>query len=316
MIFEFTTVNNTIITKKECISANIECDMENSVDLLTAIFIGNGNSTEYKSVRVYIDEKVIFTGVVDSIITTVNKQGIYEMIKCRSLMAYLLDNHLQPQNIHSLTDGIIFERYLKPYGIKIDKILNKPYHGAICVGKAVNIYTVIKEYSKRVFNSIPRINHNGVAVLDSTVNDKNIYFTNGVNSLNDNIYCCTDIKVENRRTQVISKVYVHNDNSQSGYPLVINNNQALNREIQCERYLDATLADSCTYDANKLINKSNSQSKIITVKCNCFVYSPLGANAVVNVCGLEYKNLIVKSVEYTFNENGITSIVTMNEREE
>ena len=144
VIFEFTTVDNNIITRKDCLSARLICNVELNADKLTAVFKGGDIGQEYKLVRVYLDEKVIFTGVVDSIITTVNKQGIFEMIKCRSLMAYLLDNHLQPQNIHSLTDGIIFERYLKPYGINIDKILNKPYHGAICVGKAVNIYTVIK----------------------------------------------------------------------------------------------------------------------------------------------------------------------------
>lgn len=315
VIFEFTTVDNNIITRKDCLSARLICNVELNADKLTAVFKGSNIGQEYKLVRVYLDEKVIFTGVVDVIKTKVNKNGIYETIECRSLMAYLLDNHLQPQNIQNITDRIIYERYLKPYGIKINAISNKPYYGAICIGKGVNIYKVISEYSKRIFNSVPRINHNGVAILNGDMNNGNFYFTNGTNSLKDNIYYFTDAQIENRRLNVISKVYVHNDNTENGYSLIINNNQSINRDIQCVRYLDATASGNCTYDANTMINKSNAQSMLITVKCCCFVYNPLGANAVVNICGKEYNNLIVKEAEYIFDENGITSTIVMNERE-
>ena len=65
-----------------------------------------------------------------------------------------------------------------------------------------------------------------------------------------------------------------------------------------------------------MISKCNAKSTIITVKCGCFVYNPLGASAVVKACNREYDNLTVKSVEYIFDKKGITSTIVMNEREQ
>lgn len=312
MIFEFTNADTSITRLFNPYYMKINCNLSNSTDTLTATFKGCTEFNDFKYLKVIYDEKTLFTGVVDSVINTVDEKGRQFTVNCRSMSACLLDNHIQPQNMQNITDEIIYHKFLKPFNIGINQINNKPCSGIINFGKNTSIYDVVKEYSSNAFSTEPYINLNGVAVLNGEINSNDFYFSNLYNPLNINSYYCTDISVVNNRKDVISKVYVKNNSGETGYNFVVENENALNIGAECVRYLDATPhSGNCTYDATKMVDNSNRQSLICTVKCPCLVYNPVGGTAVVNMDGYVFENMIIKSVTYIYSSNALESEIKM-----
>ncbi|MEE0858625.1 MAG: hypothetical protein U0M12_04045 [Acutalibacteraceae bacterium] len=317
MIFKFTKTDGSEEIKTSPTYVSINCLLSAPADSMTAVFKYSGKYTDYKLVKVIFDERVIFTGVVDSQKITVNSKGEYLTVSCRSMAGCLLDNQLQPQNIQNITDSVIYERYLKPYGIGINTVTNKPCISVINIGKGVSVYELLSEYSYRVFACEPRIDIFGKAILNGDINSVNYHFTNGANAMDKNSFYCTSIEVENSRYGVISAVYVRNSLNETGYSLKIENENAINRGIEAVRYLDATPTSGyCTYDATRMIKNSNKQSKTIKVVCPCFVYNALGGNASVDIEGLLCKNLKINSVSYVFDKSGVVTTINMNEKGE
>ena len=147
MIFEFTNSNGAITRLYKPYFMKINSSLSENADTLTAVFKGSIEFSDFKYLKVIFDEKTIFTGVVDSVINSVDENKIQFVINCRSMSACLLDNHIQPQNMQNITDEIIYERFLKPFKIDINKISNKPYSRIINFGKNTSMYDVVKEYS-------------------------------------------------------------------------------------------------------------------------------------------------------------------------
>ncbi len=317
MVVEFTKINGFTVQKNNPTYISINSRLSVPADSLTIVFRYNGEYTEYKYVKVVYDEKIIFKGVVDSQKITVNKKGEYLTVYCRSLAGCLLDNQLQPQNIQGITDSVIYNSYLKPFNISINKITNKPCSQIINIGKGISVYELLCEYSSRVFNCQPRITPQGIAVLNGNVSCVNYSFTNGVSNLDENSYYCTSVEVEYNRYGVISQVYVRNNLNDTGYCLILENKEAKQRGIECKRYLDATpLSGFCTYDGTRIIDDSNKQSINIKVICPCFVYNPVGGTAKVSSGNNVYENMEIYSANHIFSKSGVSTILKMKKKGE
>ncbi len=312
MIFEFTETEGKLVRLYNPTYMKINLNLSNYADTLVAVFRGSTEFSTFKYLKVIFDEKVIFTGVVDSITNSVDEKGRYFSINCRSMLACLLDNHIQPQNMQNITDEILYERFLKPLKIGINSLSNIPCAGIINVGKSTNIYSVLKEYSSKVFSAIPYINSSGVVSLNGEINSNSFYFSNLHNPLTTNSYYCKSIVLENNRKEVISKVYVKNSTNETGYNFVVDNENAVSNGIECVRYLDATPnSGNCIYDAYRMVDESNRKSLVCTVKAPCLVYNPIGGTAMVNMDGEVFENLIIDSASYTYGVNGIESEIKM-----
>lgn len=315
MIFEFTKSNGEIAVKYNPSYVYINYQLSTPADSLTAVF-NSGEFDDYKYVQVIYDEKIIFTGVVDLVKTVINKNGISQRVECRSMAGCLLDNQLMPQNIQNITDTVIYQHYLKPYNISVNKLTNKPLKEVLNITKGQSVYTLLSRYSSKVHNAQPRINQYGIAVLDGNINSNSFVFTNGFNSFDDNCYSCTEITVQHKRCGVISKVFVRNTLNETGYGLTVENKKAESRGISAVRYLDATPSSgNCIYDANRIINNSNKELLTITVKCPCIVFNPLGGSAKVIADEQYYENLEINNISYIYSTSGVFTTITMNERE-
>lgn len=317
MVVEFTKINGFIVQKNNPTYVSINSRLSVPADSLTMVFRYNGEYTDYKFVKVIYDEKIIFKGIVDSQKITVNKNGEYLTVYCRSLAGCLLDNQLQPQNIQGMTDSVIYNSYLKLFNISINKLTNKPCSEIINIGKGISIYELLCEYSFRVFNCQPRITPQGVAILDGNIGEINYSFTNGVSNLKENSYYCTSVEIEHNRYGVISQVYVRNNLNDTGYGLILQNKQAQQRGIECKRYLDATpLSGFCTYDGTRIIDDSNKQSINIKVMCPCLVYNPVGGLAKVSSGNNVHENMEIYSANHIFSKNGISTTLNMRKKGE
>jgi len=313
LIFEFTKPNGEKVTKYNPAYVYISCQLSTPADSLTAVFIGE-DYNDYKCVRVIYEDKVIFTGVVDEVKTTVNEDGLSHTYRCRSLAGCLLDTQLMPQNIQNINDTAIYHRYLKPYGITIKNLTGKPLKALVNISKGQSVYSLLNYFCGKLYNTQPRINQYGEAVLNGEINSSSFVFTNGCNNLESNCYSCTEIQVENKRYGVISRVYVRNTLNGS-YGLTVKNKSAIEQDIDAVRYLDAEPSSgNCIYDADRIIENSNKASLAIKCKCPCFVFNPLGGEAKVVVNSKEYSNLEINSVSYMYSKNGVVTTITMNRK--
>ncbi|MEE0060700.1 MAG: hypothetical protein UE295_07730 [Acutalibacteraceae bacterium] len=312
MIFELTNVDTSITRLFNPYYMKIKASLSDDTDTLTVTFRGVNEYGEYKYIRVIYDEKTIFTGVIDSLVNSVNEYGKELTLNCRSMSACLLDNHLQPQNMQNITDEIIYARFLQPNKIGINNISNKSYNGVINISNNTSVYDLIKEYSQKVFSALPYVNADGVAILNSNINSSKYFFSNTANPLTANSYYCTSIITENNRRNVVSKVCVKNRLNETGYNYIAKNDSALNDKIDCVRYIDATpYSGRCTYDAIRMIDSSNNNRFVCRVKCPCMVYNPVGAFAIVSVDDRLIENMIVSSVTYTYKNNKTESEIIM-----
>lgn len=312
MIFELTDVDTSITRLFNPYYMKIRASLSEDTDTLTATFKGVNEYREYKYVRVIYDEKTIFTGVVDSLINSVNEYGKELTLNCRSMSACLLDNHLQPQNMQNITDEIIYARFLQPYKIGIKNISNKSYNGVLNITNNTSIYSLVKEYAEKVFSATPYINSDGVAILNSDINGSKYYFSNTSNPLTANSYYCTSITTENNRRNVVSEVYVKNNPNETGYNYIVKNQSVSGDKIDCVRYIDATpYSGRCTYDANRMIDISNQKRLVCRVKCPCLVYNPIGATATVSADDRLIENMVVASATYTYKNSRIESEIIM-----
>lgn len=314
MIFEFIKTNGDKVIKNNPVYVYINSRVSVPADSLTAVF-PSGDNNDYKFVRVIYDEKVIFTGIVDSNKTVINSKGVSQAYQCRSLAGCLLDTQLIPQNIQNITDTIIYHRYLRRYGISVKELSNKPINGVLNVGRGKSVYTLLSTYCKKLFDAEPRINQWGEAVLDGKINSGSFVFTNGYNNLSKNCYSCSEINIENSRYGIIGKVYVRTGVEELGYGLPVINKKADERAVDTVRYLDAsTGSGNCIYDAQRIIESSNNNALSLSVVCPCLVYNPLGGTAAVIANGDTYSDLFINGVSYTYTAAGIFTKITMNER--
>lgn len=312
MILEITNADGSFTRLYNPYFMKINSSLENNTDTLTATFKELAEFGNFKYVRVIYDEKTIFTGVIDSVINTTDENGRQLVLECRSMSACLIDNHIQPQNMQNITDEIIYQRFLKPFNIGISRVTNQLCTGIMNFGKNTSIYEVVRAYSVNTFLSEPYININGVAILNGEINSNSFYFSNLHNPLTLNSYYCNSISVMKNRRGIISRFYVKNSAKETGYNLVVENENAGILGAECVRFLDATPhSGNCPYDANRMIEKSNQQSLVYTVKCPCLVYNPVGGNAVLDIDGKIYENLIIKSVAYTYSNSNIESEIKM-----
>ena len=308
MVIEFTGVNGSVIRKNNPVSVTVSSRQDIPADTADIRCIYDGSFEEYRFVKIFFDEKLIFKGIVDGQKITVGKDGGYVDIACRSMAGVLLDNHLRPQNISGLTDSIIYNSFLKPFEIDIDRITNRSCPELINTGKGMSIYKLIEEYSRRVFRRNARINAQGRAFLSGEINPSGYFFCDGEVSLEKNCYRYKEISLNRSRKNVVSRVYVRSSDRETGYSMELRNRDFKEASGGCVRYFDAAPSSGyCIQDARDMIEVSNRDGFIIMLECPCFVYSPLYGNAQVLFDGKLYDNMEIFSCVQRFEGGRVNS---------
>lgn len=308
MVIEFAGTNGSRVRRNNPVRVTVSSRQDIPADTADIRYIYDGLFEEYSLVKIFFDEKLIFRGIVDAQKITVGKDARYIDIECRSMAGILMDNHIRPQNISGLTDSIIYNSFLKPFDIDIDSITNKSCPGLINIGKGVSIYSLIEEYSRRVFRKNVRINAQGKAFLSGEINTSGYFFCDGEVSLEKNCYRYKEISLNSNRKNVISKVYVRSSDRETGYSLELKNRNVKENSNGCVRYFDAAPSSGyCIQDARDIIEASDRESFIITLECPCFIYSPLYGKAQVLFDGKLYDNMEVFSCVQRFEGRKVNS---------
>ena len=112
-------INGRKIAVPELLSLKVDIDEGVPADSLYATF-AYAPTEQLTEIALYEEDVPLFIGVIDEEEHERNEQGEYLKISARSLAAHLLDNEAEPCAYDHPSLSLIYERYVKPFGIKME----------------------------------------------------------------------------------------------------------------------------------------------------------------------------------------------------
>lgn len=265
---------------------------------------------EQKSVVVYDDDKVVFTGIVDEQQTVCDYKSQYIKFVCRSMAGLLIDNESAPVSYCQPSADTIAMRHIIPYGLKLTDDLDITYFGVQTVSKGMSDYKAVEDFSRNALGVIPRINEYGQVQLQSNVQDSECVFSNDGDGIAYS-YFCENIK----RHKEISAVRIKVTNS-CGYNSVVENKDAINRGIKRERYINSLYTSTPAAYAENMIKTGKENAYSITLRCPDRHLGVFLNKAVIKdrICAYD-KGLYVSALRYELTQDKDVTTLTLLRKE-
>ncbi|GHU86566.1 hypothetical protein FACS1894198_6730 [Clostridia bacterium] len=273
-------------------------------DLLIFVAIVDSRLFEFAFVRIFVDKKLFFDGVVDEQVTKQCNNNFELKIVARNRTAILLDNQAKPGLYKNVSLTEIFERHVKCHGFKEMLTDGNPKLESLLVKIRASEWHVLELFCKRAMGILPRISADGVLDVRKKVPGKLLNFKN---TGGGQIY--SSVSVTNRRYGAVSSVYVKGQNHE--YGVCVPNLKAIGHETQIKRYIETPReysGDGLKY-AQEYIEKKNRNSFVVDILAPGIVEVRVGD--VVNFEGekLHFEGLTVSGVEHEMSEKQIVTKV-------
>lgn len=293
------TNGNTVILPRP-VSLNISKNTQVPADSLTVVFTCESVVPELAEITVDDDTgKREFTGVVDEQLVFCKNNVNLLRLSCRSMAAVLLDNEAYPGSYILPSIDVIFEKCLKPYGIKGYIGTATPVSTAFTVDKGMTCWQALEDYCSRFLNIYPRINEDGLLDITNKVPDGKIKFSNRGGIFYSGI--SKSVNRHNQVSHVIARTSINSD-----YNYIVTNEAAVNRGINHVRYLNcAEMPNEYLSLADKIIANSQKKCVTYTIKSPQNLLNILGCEAEIDsdITGTD-DELTVVSVDYYLNGDG------------
>ena len=290
------------------LSLQVNIDENVPADSLYAVF-AYAPTDELTGITLFLDDEPVFAGIVDEEEHVCDEHGEYLKISARSPAAHLLDNEAMPRAYDHPSLSLIYERYVKPFGISMEDHCDAVYFGEQSVIKGSSCWRVLKQFCNACFSSVPRISSTGVLYPEGICNDSEIVFgADGVEY--------TSLSEMKKRCEEISAVYVK-ASSAGSYTLPITNREAEDRGVRRVRYLNAMLTESPMRCADAMIANGEKKAYTVSLRCPACLLGKEGSKATLNDAALGRKDdLYISAVRYRMTKDGEYSDVTLKRRQD
>lgn len=291
------------------VSLCINCETDVPADDITITFAMN-SVPPLAFLTVTENGSNIFMGIVDEQEKTIGADGTLIKITGRSMAALLLDNEAKPTNYTNLSDEVLFYNHIEPYGLTGFLGDDASYIGNMSIDKGVTQWQVVEDYCGKKYNTVPRINEEGIAVLNGSISQKKLLFSNTIKRGMPYVSC----KIKTKRHSMLSHIYVRTSPA-DGYTTTLINTTAVKKGVMRRRYLNVADMKGRTLDiGDKMIEKSNQGNLIVTLCCPCGVLGCLGAMATVDDIAVENgSQLTISKVRYVLSSQGQYTYLTLKE---
>lgn len=307
--FEFVDINDNVVQINDPYTLSINMEENVPCDDMVAVF-AHVPCDELKSVRVYDNDTLVFSGIVDEQQRISTDDGAFLKIVARSMAAHLVDNESVPVSYMHPSVSVIENRHTKPFGVRVTGERDTTYFGTQTVKKGDTNWQAVEDFAKNVYMNTPRINQSAELDFSGVQNDTLSFFSNNGDGIR-----YTTLTENIKRCEEISTVRIKVTNS-SGYHSVIENADAISRGIKRERYLNSVLTDTPAIYADSMIKNGRKKSYEITLSCIGQHMSVFGNCAVVkdSVCG-EIDRLYVSAVRYRLSAKQEVTTVTLKRKD-
>ena len=300
-------VNGQEIRPSELLSLQVNVDEGVPADSLNATF-ANMPTAQLVSVTLYDDNTPLFIGIIDEEERQRGPQGEYLKISARSSASHLLDNEAMPCSYEHPSLGLIYERYVKPYGILLPDSDDAVFFGEQNVMKGSSCWKVLKNFCTACYSAVPRISSVGMLYPKGIQNDGIVIFGGeGIRY--------TALSEVQKRCEEISTVYVKASNSGT-YTLPVENPRAKDRLVRRVRYLNAMLSESPMRCADAMIKNGDKKAYVIRLSCPSCLLGKEGCRARLKDTMIGKKeDLYISAVHYRMSKDGEYSEVTLKRRQ-
>lgn len=307
--FIFTDINDNEIKVDAPLTLTVNMEENVPADDMVAVF-PFFDCEQLKDVRVKSGDTVVFTGIVDEQQSVCTDNTKYIKIVARSMAAKLIDNESVPISYMHPSVSVIEARHTKPFGVKVISDSDTTYFGTQTVLKGETNWKAVEDFSKNAYSKVPRVNERGELDFSGVIKDEEVVFSNAGDGIR-----YTSFTENIKRCEEISAVRIKVTNS-SGYHTVVENEDALSRGIQRERYLNAVLTDTPAAFADNMIKNGRAKAYTITLECNGQHLSTFGKSARVlgSICG-DIENLYVSSIRYQLSTKSDVTVLTLKRKE-
>lgn len=252
----------------------------------------------------YEDDRLVFKGQADEIVTQKNGDKITVKITARSMAGILLDNEAEPCIYFNASSSVIFDRHLRPFGFEDYTGDNEPYFGYVRISKGMSEWQVLENYCMNKYGRIPRITGNGRVIFSGLPDEKKLCFGK------DEQYGYTSIKSTLRRYKTISEVRLRLEKGNM-YKSTVKNNLADSRMVR-RRYVDALSGGGSIDTADRMIKNSNSEQLELMLECPYRLMCEVGSSASVSdeILG-RIDGLYVSRLRYILSNNEEKTVVKL-----
>lgn len=264
----------------------------------------NALLSDAQSVQVFEQDKLIFDGRVDEIVNVTNHSQALTKLTARSLAGMLLDNEAEPVTYINPSAQFIFNRHLKPFGIKSCDGDEVPFYGSLKIEKGMTHWQVLRNFCRNRYDALPRITGSGDTLMKGSGDDEPILFGSGGIPY-------FSLKESRRLYKLISEIKLKL-NEFGEYDGSIKNENSECRGLERVRYVNAATDKTTIKTADKMIENSNQSSYVLALECPGCQLDALGRRAAVNDRLLsKIDDLRVITVRYTLSRDGEYSSVVL-----
>ena len=302
----FRDIKGQRVIMPRLLSLQVNVDENVPADSLYAVFPCMATD-ELVGVTLYDGDKPLFIGVVDEEERERGAQGNFLKVSARSLAGLLLDNEAMPCVYEHPSLSLIYERYVKPYGIALDGDDDAFCFGEQSVTKGSSCWRVLKKFCNACYSSTPRVSSVGVLYPKGISRGR-------VTDFGEGGICYTALREIGKRCEEISTVYVKTSNVGT-YSLPVKNPSAAARGVRRERYLNAVLTESPMRCADAMIANGSAKAYEIRLRCPSCLLGREGDRAILRDAVIGERNdLMISAVHYRMTADGEVSSVTLKRR--
>lgn len=304
MTFVATTVNNQEIYLDKSVSLVIESEESVPADTLAVIFAVDRRFDEFKFLKMYYKDKLVFNGIVDNHTFIFDENGQYLKLNVRSMSAVLLDNEAMPQSYILPSINTIFRRHVKPYGFLGIVGENSTTAQEYTVFKGMSEWDVLYKFCTEVLDTIPRITVDNY--IDISQDNSNVV---DILKVGNSSYC---IEEDINRYNLISDIYVRLEND-STYSEVIRDDGAIAKGVVRKRYLNLVGNSNPTLSYGEArLKVCKQKSYKIKLQVQGYVDVRVGMRVELNDKTLgKISGLVISKIKYRLGSNRDNTEITL-----
>ena len=282
----------------------LQSDRFTPADSFEFTAMDNIGTRKMVKLRVRIDGKQIFWGIVDVQKTVVGPAGRYIALVCRSMPCMMLDNEVRPYTYHQLTSQQLIKQHALPYGVSGSRFPYETVLEEIIARKGISYWEFIVFYCKLAYGKTPYLDRNNRITLTPYTGVKHDFSNRSAKKLH-----YTDAAVCEDRYGMISKLHIKTGKEEFGaaYTHHIINDMACNLGIVRERYYNPSREWEARYSmgGKSLMVDRQLDYLEIQVTVPYFLDAHVGDTASFEEENNLYPRLYVSQVRLLCDESGI-----------
>lgn len=307
LTFKLIGMDKREIPLEKVITISFDCDLKVPADSLTITCpYDNAVRKNADCLRAYDEDRLVFTGQIDSIVTVKRERGVILKLSARSPAGKLLDNEAEPVTYFNPTASLIEKRHLRPFGIELSEKDYVPYYDMLKIDKGMSHWRVLQRFCRYRYNSEPRISGDGKAYLKGNPAKGTVTFSDTCEGIR-----YSSLKENMRRHSLLSEIRLKFQQANT-YSSVIKNTNPEAKSVARVRYVNAAADRTTLKTADKMFENSNRDSYALELRCKGCLIGILGNTASVYDSSLGTVNgLVVRKVSYSADSRGESSVILL-----